>query len=65
MDSEIAHLRNMLKIHRRNRAHYLMQAKAYGGIDLAPPITRYGLEEADREIAQLVKKLKEYGEEAE
>ena len=34
---------NLLKIYRANLAHYRAQAKAYGGVEQAMPITRHGI----------------------
>jgi hypothetical protein len=40
----------LLNTHRRNLAHYRAQAKAYGGVEFAPPITRHGMATAREEI---------------
>lgn len=42
---DIEHQMTLLRTHRANLAHYRSQARAFGGIELAPPITRHGLNE--------------------
>ncbi len=42
----IDHQMTLLKTYRGNLAHYIRQARAYGSIDLAPPITLHGINES-------------------
>lgn len=59
--SDIRHQLNLLNIHRATLAHWIAQAKAYGGIELAPPITRNGMNEARRNIVQVKRALDQLG----
>ena len=43
---DIDHQMPLLKTYRSNLAHYRTQARSFGGIELAPPITRHGMNEA-------------------
>lgn len=58
---DIDHQLELLRIHRRNLAHNRAQAKAYGGIDLAPQITRFGMQEARDGIIQAKRNLDQLG----
>ena len=58
---DTAHHVKMLGIHRSNLAHYVRQARAYGGTDLAPPITQHGIEEARQGIAREKRVLRAAG----
>lgn len=58
---DINHQMTLLEIHRRNLAHYRAQAKDHGGINLAPPITRNGMNEARRNIARIKSVLEGLG----
>lgn len=62
---DIEHQLGLLGIHRRNLAHYQQQAKRFGGVDLAPPITRSGIEEGRGNIARIKDILRSYGIEVE
>ena len=42
----IDHQMKLLKTYRGNLAHYIRQARAYGNVDLAPPITLHGINES-------------------
>ena len=42
----------LLGIHRSNLAHYTAQARRYGGVELAPPITQHGITEAREGIVR-------------
>lgn len=55
------HWQTLLTTHRRNMAHYRDQARAHGGIALAPQITRYGLEEARAGITKAKRALDSLG----
>lgn len=59
---DIEHQINLLGIHRRTLAHFRAQAKAYGGVDFAPPMTRNGMNEARVEISRIKVILRGYGE---
>lgn len=59
--ADITHQMGLLKIHRSNMAHYRAQARAFGGIDLAPPMTRNGMAEQRERIAQIKSTLRGYG----
>lgn len=59
---EIEHHVSLLGIHRRNLAHYREQAKAYGGVALAPPVTRNGMSGERAQIARIKRILRDYGE---
>lgn len=41
--SDIDHQLKLLQTYRGNLAHYIRQARAYGSIDLAPPMTGHGI----------------------
>lgn len=58
---EAAHHMTLLTTYRRNLAHWRAQAKAYGGIDLAPPVTRHGMNEARQGIADAKRALERLG----
>ena len=60
-DEEIAHLRRLQAAHRQNLAHYQQQAKAYGGLDFAPPITRNGMEQEAAELRKVARRLRDLG----
>lgn len=51
-NDDTAHHVKLLGIHRKNLAHYIQQARAFGGIDFAPPVARHGIEEARQGIAK-------------
>lgn len=59
--ADVDHHMKLLATHRANLAHYRAQAKAFGGIDLAPPITRHGMNEARAGIAQAKRNLEALG----
>lgn len=59
--ADINHQLELLRIHRRSLAHVRAQAKAYGGIDLAPQITRFGMQEAREGITQAKRALDQLG----
>lgn len=58
---EAAHHMTLLTTYRRNMAHWRAQAKAYGGIDLAPPVTRHGMNDARQGIADAKRALERLG----
>jgi hypothetical protein len=58
-DEEIAHLRRLQAIHRKNLAHYQQQARAYGGLDLAPSITRMSIEHEAAELRKVAQRLRD------
>jgi hypothetical protein len=58
---DIDHQMNLLKIHRANLAHYRAQARAFGGIDFAPPMTRNGMNEQRDSIARIKQALGRLG----
>lgn len=55
------HHLNLLKIHRANLAHYRAQAKAFGGVEFAMPITRHGIGEARAGISDTKAALRALG----
>lgn len=59
--ADITHHQTLLRTHRQNLAHYRAQAKAYGGIELAPPITRHGMREGREGITQAKEALRALG----
>lgn len=59
--ADIDHHFTLLKTYRGNLAHYRTQAKAFGGIELAPPITRHGMNEGRAGIAQAKAALRQLG----
>ena len=59
--NDVAHEMNLLETHRANMAHYRRQARAYGGTDLAPPITQHGINEARVGIAHAKRALDQLG----
>lgn len=63
--AEIKHLKSLLSIHRRNYVHYKMQARAHGGIEFAPAITRNSIENTEREIERIERQLIAAGVEVE
>jgi hypothetical protein len=58
---DIEHQMNLLAIHHSNAAHYRSQARYFGSLDAAPPMTRHGLQEAYAGIAQIKEVLRGYG----
>ena len=61
-DTEIAHQRSLLAIHRGNVAHYLEQVEFFGGdLRAAPPPTRNGLASERQKIAEVKAKLRSLG----
>lgn len=63
--SDIEHQMKLLAIHRRNMAHYRDQARAFGSIALAPPMTRNGMDEQRDAISRIKQTLHGYGVEIE
>lgn len=59
--ADIDHHMRLLATHRGTLAHYRAQAKYHGGIDLAPPITRHGMNEARAGINQAKRNLEALG----
>lgn len=59
--SDIDHQMTLLKIHRSNMAHYRTQARQYGGINLAPPITRNSMNSEREEIQGIKNALRDMG----
>jgi hypothetical protein len=55
---EIAHQIRLLGIHRLQMAHYREQARYFGGLAAAPPMTRHGMQEAREGIAQIKRVLR-------
>lgn len=51
----------LLGIHRANLSHYTEQARAFGGVQFAPPIARHGIAEAKAGIAQEKRTLRGLG----
>jgi len=60
--ADIEHQMGLLKIHRGNMAHYRAQARAHGGVDLAPPMTRNGMREQRDAIARIKQALERLGQ---
>jgi hypothetical protein len=60
-NEEIAHLRRLQAIHQGNLAHWQGQAKAYGGLEFAPPITRTGMENEAAELRKVAQRLRDLG----
>lgn len=60
-NDDTAHHVKLLGIHRANLAHYIQQARAFGGIDFAPPVARHGIEESRAGIAKEKRSLRAAG----
>lgn len=60
--ADIQHQFTLLKTYRANMAHYRAQAKAFGGVDLAPPMTRNGMNEQRSGIQQCKENLRKLGQ---
>lgn len=60
--ADIQHQFTLLTTHRSNMAHYRAQAKAFGGIDLAPPMTRNGMNEQREGIARCKANIRQLGQ---
>jgi hypothetical protein len=59
--ADVQHHVKMLGIHRGNLAHYTEQARAFGGVRFAPPVTRHGIEEAKEGVAREKRTLRGLG----
>src|SRR5215213_8831955 len=57
-DEDIKHAHKLLAIARQNLAHGLVQAAAYGGLALSPPVTSHGIREARAQITDLKARLR-------
>lgn len=62
---DIDHQITLLGIHRRNMQHFRNQARAHGGVALAPLVTQNGIEEQRGAIARIKDILRGYGVEVE
>lgn len=59
--SDVRHHQELLRIHRSNLSHYREQARAFGGVELAPPICRHGMRESRGGVAQAKSALRALG----
>lgn len=60
-DPEVQHQFVLLAAHRANLKHWRKQAVAYGGYELAPPITKNGTNECVTNIRRIRKTLIDWG----
>jgi hypothetical protein len=58
---DIRHQQSLLATHRQTLSHYLRQAAAFGGIDLAPPATSNGIRSTRAEIQRIKGILRGWG----
>lgn len=59
--ADTAHHVELLRIHRQNLSHYTQQARAFGGVQFAPPICSHGIQEAKAGIAKEKRTLRAAG----